>query len=320
MFSDERWEEMLACEEFLPMVCGKLLGDGCIVKQEERKPRFQFIHSIKDKEWCYDCYFRLKDYLPLTGPHYKRNEDTRVKAGYTESYYVQSRTHDHITNLRTVWYKNGKKVLPFEFLKKYLTPLALAWWYQDDGHLKKDSTIPRKIILSTESFTPIENKKLCQILKGRYSLLFSIDKQNRIILYNQFQIQYFLYLISPYLHPCMFRKTITSCEIYNRISNSKRTTIYLPDHINLISPTREINEKLSAPPDIFTIIKGDDFYTNELLTFIESTKTSVTKKPYQITVSEDKLQSLSILNKMTGLNASILAHLCFIDSQPIFLK
>lgn len=48
---------MLACEEFLSMVCGKLLGDGCIVKQEGRKPRFQFIHSIKDKEWCYYCYF-----------------------------------------------------------------------------------------------------------------------------------------------------------------------------------------------------------------------------------------------------------------------
>ncbi|WP_282138608.1 endonuclease [Rossellomorea aquimaris] len=311
---------MLACEAFLSMFCGKLLGDGCIVKQEGRKPRFQFIHSIKDKEWCYYCYSRLKDYLPLTGPHYKKIEDNRVKAGYTESYYVQSRTHDHITTLRSIWYKKRIKVLPFEFLTKYLTPLALAWWYQDDGHLKKDSTIPRKIILSTDSFTTTENNQLCHLLKGKYSLLFSIDKQNRIILYDQFQIQYFLYLISPYLHPCMYRKTITSCEIYNRISNSKRTTIYLPDHINLISPTREINEKLSVLPDIFTAIKGSDFYTNELLTFIKSTKTSVTKKPYQIVVSEENLQNLSILNKMTGLNASILAHLCFMEGQPIFSK
>jgi hypothetical protein len=319
MFSSERWDKMLACEEFLSMVCGKLLGDGCIVKQEGRKPRFQFIYSIQDKEWCYYCYSRLKDYLPLTGPHYKRIEDDRVQAGYTESYYVQSRTHDHITNLRSIWYKNRKKVLPYEFLIKYLTPLALAWWYQDDGHLKKDTTIPRKIILSTESFTLAENNQLCQLLRGKYSLLFSIDKQNRIILYDQFQIRYFLYLISPFLHPCMYRKTITACEIYNPSSNPKRTTLYLPAHINLISPTREINEMLSVLPNIFTAIKVDDFYTNELITFIESTKTSVTKKPYQIFVSEENLQNLFILNKMTGLNASILAHLCFMV-QPIFSK
>ncbi|MHA7138070.1 endonuclease [Rossellomorea arthrocnemi] len=310
----------MACKEFLPMVCGKLLGDGCIVKQEGRNPRFQFINSIRDKEWCYYCYSKLKDYLPLTGLHYKRIEDDRVQAGYTESYYVQSRTHDHITNLRSIWYKNQKKVLPIDFLMKHLTPLALAWWYQDDGHLKKDSTIPRKIILSTESFTPAENNQLCQLLKDKYSLLFSIDKQNRILLYDQFQIRYFLYLISPYLHPCMYRKTITSCKIYNPISNLKRTTIYLPSHIKIVSPTREINEKLSVLPDIFTAIKDGDFYTNELLTFIESTKTSVTKKSYQIVVSEENLQNLSILNKMTGLNASFLAHLCFIEGQPIFSK
>ncbi|KPL59444.1 hypothetical protein [Rossellomorea vietnamensis] len=310
---------MFACEEFLSMVCGKLLGDGCIVKQEGRKPRFQFIHSIKDKEWCYYCYSKLKDYLPLTGPHYKKIEDNRVNAGYTESYYVQSRTHGHITNLRSIWYKNGKKVLPFEFLMKYLTPLALAWWYQDDGNLKKDSTIPRKIILSTDSFTPAENNKLCHLLKDKYSLLFSMDKQNRILLYDQFQIQYFLFLVSPHLHPCMYRKTITSCDIYNHFSNPKRTTIYLPAHLKLTSPTREINERLSVLPDIFSAIKDGDFYTNELLTFIESTKTYVTKKPYQIVVSEENLQNLFILNKMTGLNASIFAHICFMV-QPIFSK
>ncbi|OXS58505.1 hypothetical protein B1B00_14080 [Bacillus sp. DSM 27956] len=311
---------MLACEESLSMVCGKLLGDGCIVKQEGRKPRFQFLHSIKDKEWCYYCYSRLKDYFPLKGPHYKRIEDDRVQAGYTESYYVQSRTHDHITSLRSIWYKNGKKVLPFEFLNKYLTPLALAWWYQDDGHLKKDSTKPRKIILSTDSFTPAENNQLCQLLKSKYSLLFSIDKQNRILLYDQFQIQYFLFLVTAYLHPCMYRKTITSCDIYKQFSTPKRTTIYLPVNLKFTSPTREINESLSMLPDIFTSIISGDFYTNELLTFIESTKTSVTKKPYQIVVSEENRQNLFTLNKMTGLNTSILAQLCLMEVQPIFSK
>jgi LAGLIDADG DNA endonuclease family len=305
---------MLASDEFLSIICGKLLGDGCIVKQEGRKPRFQFIHSIKDKGWCYYCYSRLKDYLPLTGPHYKRIVDDRIIAGYTETYYVQSRTHDHITNLRSIWYKNGKKVIPFEFLMKHLTPLALAWWYQDDGHLKKDSPIPRKIILSTDSFTPAENNQLCQLLKDKYSLLFSMDKQNRIILYDQFQIQYFLYLVSPYLHPCMYRKAITSCEIYNPNSNPKRTSIYLPDHIILSSPTREVNNKLSFLPDIIESYKQGGFYTHELFNFIETTKAPVNNKSYQIVISQENFKNLSLLTKNTGLNSSVLTQLCFTNT------
>ncbi|WJV30959.1 endonuclease [Rossellomorea sp. AcN35-11] len=290
------------------------------MKQEGRKPRFQFMHSLKDKEWCHYCYNQLKDYIPLTGPHYKRIEDNRIQAGFTESFYVQSRTHEHITILRSIWYKRQKKVLPFEFLTKHLTPLALAWWYQDDGHLKKDSNIPQKIILSTESFTPNENSQLCQLLKDKYSLLFSKDKQNRIILYNQFQIQYFLYLINPYIHPCMYRKTVSSCDVHIPSPDSKRTSIYLPANIRLFSPTREINEKLSVLQDIFEAFKSGGFYTPELLKFVEFTNPADIKKSYQIVISEDNLNNLYLLNKMTGLNASSLAQLCFMDIQSILSK
>lgn len=34
----------------------------------------------------------------------------------------------------------------------------------DDGHLKQSGNIPQKIILSTESFTPYENKALMDFL------------------------------------------------------------------------------------------------------------------------------------------------------------
>lgn len=40
-------------ENGLPIICGKLLGDGCITKQQNRKPRFQFMHTISDYDWCF---------------------------------------------------------------------------------------------------------------------------------------------------------------------------------------------------------------------------------------------------------------------------
>lgn len=102
-----------------------------------------------------------------------------------------------------VWYPEGKKILPLTFLERYLNVFALAWFYQDDGCLiMKDSKI-KKIILSTECFTREENKLLAKLIYQKFHILFSQDKQNRLLLYDQQQILYFLYMIDSYIHSCM---------------------------------------------------------------------------------------------------------------------
>ncbi|MCM3567011.1 hypothetical protein [Neobacillus mesonae] len=182
--------------ELLNMLSGKLLGDGCITKQKGRKPRFQFIHSASDKDWCFYCYEKLKNELPISPPHYRKIKDKRILQGYTESYQVQSRTTLLITWLESLWYDNRIKKLPFQFLEQYLNELALAWWYQDDGHLSKKDNTPKKIILSTDNFTTNENRRLKGLLGRKFHLFFNLDSQNRLILYDQLQILYFFRLLS----------------------------------------------------------------------------------------------------------------------------
>jgi hypothetical protein len=204
---------LVAESEFMDLMIGKLLGDGCITKQKGRKPRFQFIHSKKDKGWCEHCYSALKEHLPLNAPKYRKVKDKRVKSGYTEGYYVQSKTQETITMLRSMWYKEGQKIIPLDYLSDHLSIRTLAWWYQDDGHLKIQNNIPKKIILSTESFSTLENTLLCKLVKEKFHLSFSQDKQNRIVLYDRFQILYFLKLIERYIHPSMSRKFISTFDI-----------------------------------------------------------------------------------------------------------
>jgi hypothetical protein len=297
--------------EFLDMMNGKLLGDGCITKQEGRKPRFQFIHSKKDKGWCEHCYSALKEYLPLNAPKYKKVKDKRVQSGYTEGYYVQSKTHEVITMLRNVWYKEGKKTLPLDFLSNHLTARTLAWWYQDDGHLKIQSNILKKIVLSTESFSTLENIQLCKLLKEKFHLSFSQDKQNRIVLYDKFQILYFLKLIECYLHPSMSRKFISTFDICSPELISKRTTIYLPKHLTFHSPTPEINNRLLLLDQLIKIYKNDKFYSKEILSFIEDARNNKESDSYQIVINKKNLHQLKILCGLTGLNNSLLTLLCF---------
>lgn len=293
------------------MLCGKLLGDGSITQQAGRKPRFAFNHAAKDKEWCFYCYHSLNPYIPLSPPAYKRSMDSRIKKGFSESYYVQSKSNPLITTLRSIWYPDNKKSLPHDYISRHLDALALAWWYQDDGHLKKENEIPRKIILSTESFTHAENQFLINLLYNRFNLHFALDGQNRLLLYDQFQILYFLHLITPYLIPGMHRKIIRLYAIKQSVAASKRTTIYLPALFKLKLPTKEINEQLSILTTLYDEIKRERFYSNVLLNTVEELSTQELK-PYQIMIKPGNMELCLIMKSITGLNMSQLSSLCFL--------
>lgn len=292
------------------MITGKLLGDGCITRQEGRKPRFQFIHSINDKDWCYYCYEELRKGLPLALPHYRKFRDDRTIKGYTESYQVQSRTDPTITWLESLWYSKRKKVIPFSFLEHFLNEEALAWWYQDDGHLSKVGPIPKKVILSTDNFTPIENRRLIGLLSRKFCLHFRLDSQNRLILYDQLQIYYFLRLIEPFIHPSMKRKVITP----NTSSPSfakKRTTIYLPESFHLKKPTVEIHKKFPMLPKLTNIVIDRNSYISFYKDVIANFSLKEKNKGYQIVIDGQYYYHLQSIKSQTGLSFSQIITICF---------
>lgn len=287
------------------MLCGKLLGDGCLTKQADRKPRFQFTHCKKDVGWSIYCFEQLSAFLPLNPPKYRKIIDVRIISGYTESYIVQSRTSEEFCRLYEIWYPHENKELPFTYIEKYFTDKTLAWWYQDDGHLKIQNGIPRKIILSTDSFSLLENQFLIEFLHKKYGLHFSLDAQNRILLYDQYQIICFLKLVDPYVHESMSRKRRVPYEL-KKIAT--RSTIYLPSDIQLSKPTSEINEQYKKLSLLSSLSKNhiEFFHQNNLLV----NRQTITK-PYQIQIETDYKESLALLKHDTGSNISQLTALCF---------
>jgi len=216
-------------------ITGKLLGDGNISIEKTRKPRLRFSHCLNDKDWAVHCYDELKDYVPFSKPKVRKIFDERIKAGFTESIYVQSLTSQVIEDLRDLWYEDRRKVIPFTLLEERISPITLAWWYQDDGHLNHTKVSVKKVILSTDSFSKEENIHLTKLLDRFYQFKFNLDDQNRIILYEKAQILYFLNVIKPYLHSSMRRKYAVPVHPFSCEKN-KRTTVYLPEFIKLTSP------------------------------------------------------------------------------------
>ncbi|MBB6453621.1 hypothetical protein HNQ94_002070 [Salirhabdus euzebyi] len=300
---------------FLSKIAGKLLGDGSITVQKGRKPRFQFTHCIKDKGWSIHSYIELKGLIPLSEPRYRKVIDPRTKAGYTEGYYVLSKTSPIITQLESIWYHNRIKVVPMDFLEKYFNNLTLAWWFQDDGHLKLDKHTmkPRKIILSTDSFTKQENNQLINLLKRKYTITFTLDKQNRLIIYDATQILYFLHLVQPHIHHSMYRKTIPLLPLHDKVPiKAKRTTIYLPEEIKITKPTQELNQHLVLLSKVLRTYKKGDFYNYLYPLYIKELKNINRTNSYQILIQPRNLLLLNQLKSYTGFTYSELATLCFL--------
>lgn len=287
------------------VLCGKLLGDACLTKQVGRKPRFQFTHCKNDFGWSKYCYEELSKFLPLTPSKYRKIIDARILSGYTESYIVQSRTSEVFCQLYELWYPYGKKELPFAYIENHFNDKTLAWWYQDDGHLKIQNGIPRKIILSTDSFSVVENQFLMDFLHKKYGFHFSLDAQNRLLLYDQYQIIYFLKLVDPYIHESMNRKRRMPYKL-KKIAD--RTTIYLPNEIKISKPTAEINEQYKKLALLLSLSENyiEFFRQNTLLL----NRQAITK-PYQIQIENNFKENLAQLKYRTGLNVSQLTALCF---------
>lgn len=110
----------------LGLINGKLLGDGNLTIETNKRPRFRFQHKFSDMEWCNHCYDSLKNFVPLGQAKYKKDFDPRIRAGYSESVYVQSKTSPVFSYLKEKWYYGRVKVLPIELLYETLTPEALA--------------------------------------------------------------------------------------------------------------------------------------------------------------------------------------------------
>lgn len=180
----------------------------------------------------------------------------------------------------------------------------------DDGHLKKSNGVVKKIILSTDSFTQSENLQLIKLLEKKFSLYFSLDGQNRLILYDQLQIVYFCRLVHPYLHPSMDRKMMKSKHLSDNIF-PKRTTIYLPKDIKLTKPTFEINSQLQLLSKLYKIVYNREDYIYHYKIKISLVRNHLNTKQYQVVIESGYWSIINDIKKITGLNNSQVVTLCF---------
>ena len=112
---------------------------------------------------------------------------------------------------RVIWYellyKDGTKTITKEYLDKIDSPIALAYWFMDDG--------THSGVISTHCFSEKEVDLLIDWMANKWNIICTKQKQiNQFTIYiiNDFRFD-FEKLIFPYVLPSMYYKLKYSKEL-----------------------------------------------------------------------------------------------------------
>ena len=201
---------LLAVEERLSepqweVVRGALMGDGALSKrarsQENSGVRFRMGHGASQVEYM-DWKLTLLGNVP-----YSRtiNEKGAVFADFTPM--------PELCEIRAEVYggSGSKKEFSEDYLKS-LTPLSLAIWYMDDGHLsiRNDAQTSARIEICVQAMSSKTQERLVDYLRDTWDLdvrLTTVRGQARITLPKR-AAEEFQALVAPYIHPSMEYKLL----------------------------------------------------------------------------------------------------------------
>ncbi len=154
------------------ILVGTLLGDGHMETQNNGQTyRLKIEHSIKQAayvDWLYEQFKNWVRTLPQS--KFKSINNTRY-----ENYGFQTLSFGQFRFYAKQFYdENGRKRVPLQ-IRRWLSPLALAVWFMDDGSSK--SKWHRAVILNTQCFNHREITSLQKALLNNFGIETSIRKQ-----------------------------------------------------------------------------------------------------------------------------------------------
>lgn len=154
------------------IIVGKLLGDGHLETQNSgRTYRLKIEHSSKQAFYVDWLYEQFQDWV-MTPPRAKKK---LLKGIQHENYGFQTLSVGQLRFYGKNFYDNqSRKRLPKQ-ISKWLTPLALAVWFMDDGSSKSKSH--KAVMLNTHCFTVRELNLIRSVLRSNFAIEATLRRQ-----------------------------------------------------------------------------------------------------------------------------------------------
>ncbi len=174
---------------------GTLLGDGYL-EPHGRGVRLQVIHSARYKSYVEWKHQELAELRP-SPIHYQANR------GYPYWRFV-TRCHPLLSELRAIFYPNGRKAIPENIADLLTSPKSLAVWLMDDGSCDRRQG---SIKLETQCFSQEELERLRDALKRNFGVEAAIHRsESRKAHWLYLPVEQalsFAQMVEPYILPVM---------------------------------------------------------------------------------------------------------------------
>lgn len=192
--------------DIISLIIGSTLGDTHLEKRDKSKgTRVIFEQSNRNVEYLmwYHKYLSIRGYCSTKKP--KLNIRIKQKGKIFYHYRINSYTYSSFNWIHEMFYKKVDnkyvKFVPLN-IEEYLTPLALAVWFMDDG-----SSFGKGARIATNCLTLDEILFLCEVLKNKYGINATPIKCGKnkgyIIYIDKNSMNLFSSIIKPYLLPSL---------------------------------------------------------------------------------------------------------------------
>lgn len=149
------------------ILIGIIISDATVIKHgkyasikiDQGKSQKLFVEHLLD------C---LKDYC------FEPKINIRYKKELPYSYYFKTFTHPTFLEFYNLFYKEGKKVIPKDFVTNYIDPISLAYWIMGDGSYSKRDGI---MYLHTQGFSYEEVLNMSLELNTKFNLHSTLHKE-----------------------------------------------------------------------------------------------------------------------------------------------
>lgn len=161
------------------ILIGTLLGDSTIryVHNKCKYPNLTFSHGEMQKEyfdWLANKFTKLKASTGLYKSAYIRTNGKVAKR-----WIFTGKNMKCLIKYFDIFYKNGKKIIPIEFIKNKFNELSLYCLFMDDGSYDTSSN---SFIINTQCFSKDNLLEFCDFLKEKFNLSFNIKSDNCLYL------------------------------------------------------------------------------------------------------------------------------------------
>lgn len=186
------------------MILGSLLGDMSL-KKSGKNARLCLVHSYKQKE----LFLQKVKILDVFMGSWRQKDsyDKRTQKIYSQ-YRGNSKTHNVFTQIYNILYINKCKTISQKYLDLINHPIALAYWFMDDG--------TNRGTFATNCFSEQEVNLLVTWLKEKWGIIATKQKNltQFVIHISAKSRKLFENLIKPYVIPSMEYKLLyNNCEV-----------------------------------------------------------------------------------------------------------